>query len=377
MRIALSYLHANRRGGIERVMVECIRHLHARGHELEVVASSFDDGVVPAGVGRRLIPAAQRPNFLTFWQYHRGATRALAGDGRFDVHASFGSVSPTGGVMWVPSVHKASLVLLRERRGRPMRIAQALSPAHRALLRMEDEHWRKRKYLRLLAQTDDVRRQLEEFYGVPESDVDVLPLGYQPEEFNIERTAALRDEVREELGFAEDERVVLFVANELERKGFDTLARAVARLNEPQVRLLVVGAVDGSSQRGLLERAGLIDRVTFAGSFADVARAYAAADVFALPTRYEPWGLVIVEALASGVPVLTSRLAGAAVAVRDGDTGELVDQPQDEAEVEAALDRLLRRARPVPDPTVAASVQDYAWSKILDRYEAALIRASG
>ena len=117
-----------------------------------------------------------------------------------------------------------------------------------------------------------------------------------------------------------------------------------------------------------IARLGMTDRVQWTGPTNDVARYYAGADVFALPTQYEAWGLVIVEAMACGLPVLTSRLAGASIAVREAQTGFLLDDPRSVAEIAAKLDPLIAGVYPERE-VIAESVADYAWDRILIRYE--------
>ena len=121
---------------------------------------------------------------------------------------------------------------------------------------------------------------------------------------------------------------MLFVGNELERKGWDTLMTAVASLGDPRLRVLAAGRVAPETPPPF---------VRWAGADQDVEQLHAAADAFVLPSRYEPWGLVIVEALGSGLPVVTTRLAGAAVAVWDGETGRLLDDPDDVAALASAI----------------------------------------
>jgi UDP-glucose:(heptosyl)LPS alpha-1,3-glucosyltransferase len=99
-----------------------------------------------------------------------------------------------------------------------------------------------------------------------------------------------------------------------------------------------------------------------------VALLHAASDAFVLPTRYEPWGLVIVEALGSGLPVVTSQVAGAALAVRDGGTGRLIRNPEDPAELADAL-RWAFSDSPADANMIAASVRDYTWVEVIARYE--------
>ena len=173
--------------------------------------------------------------------------------------------------------------------------------------------------------------------------------------------------MRGELGIRDDEQVIVFVANELERKGFDTLVEATARLRKRPIRLLVVGRVDPDRYRPLVERHGLADRVTYTGSTDDPARFHAAAEAFALPTRYEPWGLVIVEALASGLPVVTTRLAGAARAVHEGRTGMLLESPDDPEELAATLEWALGDGPAAPE-VINASVDWLTWERVIGDY---------
>jgi len=102
---------------------------------------------------------------------------------------------------------------------------------------------------------------------------------------------------------------------------------------------------------------------------------YAAADVFALPTQYEAWGLVIVEAMASGLAVLTSRCAGAAVAVETGRTGLLLDDPASVAEIAEKL-RCLIEGNGFSPAEISASVARFEWAQVLRGYESILAQCA-
>jgi UDP-glucose:(heptosyl)LPS alpha-1,3-glucosyltransferase len=311
-------------------------------------------------------------------EYHRAASQALvkwSAQARTSpggaVHAAFGVACPPEGVLWVQSVHAEWIRLARATRGFVGRLKQRLNPFHPFILGLERGYYRGRQYRRLIALTPRVRNELIEHYAVPEADIALLPNGYNPQEFNPGRRAAERDVVRAELGYAADDKVLLFVANELERKGFFPLVEALATLREPQVKLLVVGRVSLDGQQSLLSRLGVQKQVRCIGPSADVGRYYAAADMFVLPTYYEAWGLVIVEAIASGLPVLTSRVAGAAVAVQEPLAGLLLDDPKDSIEIAAKLKRLLAAA-PADAGAISRSVEKYQWSVLLLDYEAIL-----
>jgi UDP-glucose:(heptosyl)LPS alpha-1,3-glucosyltransferase len=373
MRVALTYPDVTRAGGIERVVLECANYLVSRGHEARLLASRVEPGALDERVRVEHIQSPRKPDFMAMLRYRRRATDALAAAaGATDVHASFGSQSPRGGVLWVPSVHQAAMDMILSRRGFPGRLKQRVNPDHLTRLRLERDYYAGRTYAALIACTEQVRNELARYHAVPEQDVAVQPLGFDNSEFDVSRRNELRPGARAELGLGPGDRVVVFVANELERKGFDTLLRAIARLREPDLHLLVVGRVSPAGYAGELDRLGLGPRVRFVGPSSDIGYFHAAADAFALPTRYEPWGLVIIEALASGLPVVTTRLAGAAAAVEEGRAGWLLDDPDDVEGTAVGLDWALRGGAASPE-AISASVNGLAWPRVLERYESILL----
>jgi UDP-glucose:(heptosyl)LPS alpha-1,3-glucosyltransferase len=191
----------------------------------------------------------------------------------------------------------------------------------------------------------------------------------------LHRTQELRPSVRSELGYKAADHVVVFAANEFERKGFEPLLRAIALLSDRRVHLLAVGRLNPATYERRISHLGLSDRVRFTGPTNEVARYYAAADVFALPTQYEAWGLVVIEAMACGLPVLTSRLAGAAIAVQEGHGGYLLDDPRSSEEISLKLRRLLD-ARHASHQCIAESVAAYAWPRVLLDYERVLMECA-
>jgi glycosyltransferase involved in cell wall biosynthesis len=160
--------------------------------------------------------------------------------------------------------------------------------------------------------------------------VDVDALGAR-----VDGLRARRDELRARLGVGAEETLVLAVARLAPEKGLDTLAAAVARV--PGARLVVAGE---GLLRPELERRGVALLGHLEGDA--LLEAYAAADVFALLSRREPWGVVVNEAAAAGLPlVLSDRVGAARDLLRPGENGELVP-PDDVAAAAAALERLAR-----------------------------------
>lgn len=356
-------------------MVECANFLAGRGHEVHVISAEWDKDVLDPPVVRHPV-AVQGRSWMRVGGFARASRAALAAmQPAPEVHAAFGVHSPPDGVLWVQSVHKAWMEISRQQRNWRDRLKQRLNPFHKTILKYERAYYAGRLYRRLIALTDQVKHDLMRFYDVPADDIDVLPNGFSTAEFSPARRAE-RSLVRRSLGYGDRDRVVIFVANELERKGFAPLLRAIARLKDPSVHLLAVGRLDARAYAGEIERLGMSGAVKFTGPSSDVGRFYTAADVFALPTQYEAWGLVIVEAMASGLPVLTSRLAGAAVAVEEGRTGLLLDDPANVGEIQDKLASLLHGVPASPEQ-ISQSVQAYAWPVLLGRYEQLLLEAAG
>lgn len=375
MKIALSYPDVNLRGGVDRVIVESANQLARGGHDVHVLATNWTEGVLDPAVHRHHVPTRPRLDAMQALGFRREATRVLDGVD-WDVHGSFSALSPLGGAFWTPSVHRAAYDLMLARRGPSARLVQQVNPFHVVRLRLERELYAPGGYARVIALSERVKEEVHTHYDVPDEDVVVQPYGYDPAQFNVERRTELRERARSEHGYDDADRVVVFVANELERKGFDTLVAAIARLDDPSMRLLVVGRVDPHEYAALIAQHGLGDRIRFAGSSDDVAFHHAAADCFALPTRYEPWGLVIVEALASGLPVVTTAVAGAALAVRDGETGRLLQDADGATECAEALRWALSDDAPSPEH-VNASVDWLRWERVIDDYVAILRRSFG
>jgi len=249
---------------------------------------------------------------------------------------------------------------------------------HPALLRLEAQHFRDRRYRRVIALSVQVREALNRYYGVPAEDVDILPNGYSPLEFNPDVRASARKNMRDRLCLKEDQVVMLFVANELQRKGFSTVLNAIGRLNRPDIKLLVVGRVDENMVMSLAAGAGLSDQVMACGPTDNVPGYHAAADLFVLPTQYEAFCLAILEALGSGLPVITSAVPGARDAIVPGVNGALIANPDDGAELAVTLEPYMERTyRDGISEHTPQTVEAYQWPKLMSRYEEILLRYAG
>jgi UDP-glucose:(heptosyl)LPS alpha-1,3-glucosyltransferase len=192
--------------------------------------------------------------------------------------------------------------------------------------------------------------------------------------YHPDNRARYRAQARAEVAAPADAWLALFAGSGFERKGLMTAVEALARLGDTRARLLVLGKGDVRPYQAMAERLGVAARVTWLGPRPDIERWYAAADALVLPTRYEPFGNVHLEALASGLPVVTTTQAGGAEAVNPA-CGAVVE-PRDPAALAAALERL--RAMDRSDLTAAsrAAAELFTYARQVSEFEAIYRRIS-
>ena len=199
---------------------------------------------------------------------------------------------------------------------------------HEPAARIEAERSLVHDVDRVVVATEHEMRLLGELYGVPSRSVAVIPPGVDRERFRPRD----RMTARAELGLDADARILLS-AGRIERpKGLDVLIEALGEMTvRDGVQLLIIGGDERSTAelarlRRIAVDAGVSDLVRFVGSVPheQIGAYYNAADVVVMPSRYESFGLVAAEAMASGVPVVASRVGGLASTVADGNTGYLI-----------------------------------------------------
>lgn len=211
------------------------------------------------------------------------------------------------------------------------RMMLAFSPIHMTLLFLEEEMFKSARLKKVVANSRMCKDDIIRHYGLPEDKICVIYNGIDPA-----RYAAIdgdkRRGFREALRIPADAFVILFVGSGFERKGLMTLVRALGLLKEKgDVRLVVAGKGRPGPYLKEAARLGAAGRVTFAGPVKDPIEFYGAADVFALPSMYEPFSNSCLEAMASGLPVVTTTANGASEIITDGVNGGVITDPFDAA----------------------------------------------
>jgi UDP-glucose:(heptosyl)LPS alpha-1,3-glucosyltransferase len=207
-------------------------------------------------------------------------------------------------------------------------LVHRLSRKHQGLLRLESSMFQERKAEQVIANSQLVKDEIFNFYCYRPDKIDIVRNGVPLDQFRFE--SGLREKARGELRLEEDEMAVLFVGSGWERKGLRFAIEAVESLGNPKMRLLVVGR--GSKDRYLSTT------VQFCGELADLRPIYAAADIFLLPSIYDPFSNACLEAMAAGLPVITTRANGFSEIMEDRIHGSIVDCGSDIVDLQSGLD---------------------------------------
>ena len=335
MRIGLVLDRYDRRlGGVEQWTAQLADRLLARGHELHIVARSVAATELRPRLTPHLLPALG--SRLALADAAAGLLRGLHLDVIHDM--GFGwycdVLQPHGGSR--AAANGQNLLLAPAWTRLFKRAAAPLLPRYREFSRLCAKQYgpppEDRPGRIVIAISKMVRRDLVRHHGVPLDDVRLVYNGVDALRFSPDLRQTHRSPVRRALGLAGGSTLFLTVAHNFRLKGVPTLLRAMTLLRATGRRHLAL-AVVGGKRIGPWQRAarrlGIADAVRFVGPVDDPTPYYAAADVYVQPTFYDPCSLVVLEALACGLPVVTSRFNGAGELMTPGVHGEVVNDPAD------------------------------------------------
>jgi UDP-glucose:(heptosyl)LPS alpha-1,3-glucosyltransferase len=339
------------RGGAETYVYQFAGDLLAAGHAVHLVAMAF--GSTP----RRAYTHRVMRRGLTRWdrdmRFARAAGRAVrqAGlDVTVAVGRTFGAdvLQPHGGTLL--GSRRQNLLVLRGGLLRALKDGfDSINPRIRTQLWIESRQYMARPAPEVVAISRMVMDDMRNFYHVPEERLHLVYNGVDLARFSPAVCEAKRAEARREFSLMPDEVCFLEVAHNFRLKGVRELIEAASRLDRNKKwRVIVIGKASAKPYLELAEELGCADRFIFPGASPDPVPAYAACDVYVQPTWYDPCSLVVLEALACGRPVITTRFNGASELIVSGREGLLIDTPEQVDLLADAMDRLLdpdRRAR--------------------------------
>lgn len=377
MRIALVVRGFHLSGGISRYVVELAKY-YSINHEVHVYAGHIDTSLL-AGVIYHRVPMVsfgylRRRKLFALNSIFEESTFMLFSylmikHKNYDIVHNNGDYIGLSHVYTAHSCHKAWLSLFRKTAPSFIEYLKksTINPLHMILLFIE-----KLTYLRsdkIIAISNGVKNEIIQSYHVPESRITVIPHGVNVDEFNIQKNEEIRSRMRRMYQIGSGDVVIIFPAHEFKRKGLSKLIHAVSAMSALNIKILVVGRDDPQPFLSLAEDLQCSGRVIFAGPTSSIADFFNASDMLVFPTTYEPFGLIITEAMASGLPVIVSRCAGAAELITDGVDGLLINDPEDVDKIRSHIQYLYDcvERRIAMGNAARQTVLKYSWTHIAQK----------
>ena len=360
MKIAIVRQRYNPYGGAERFVERALGALAGEGAEVTLITRNWD-GAPRAGFkqitcdppyGRLLGGRVARDRSFA------ACAQAEMLRGGFDITQSHERIPGCMIFRAGDGVHAAWLMHRARVLGPLQRLAQRISPYHRYVLAAERSMFEHPALQAVICNSPMVADEIGRYYGVDRSRLQVIYNGVDTAAFHPNLAAEFRGVTRMQASIPAAAPVLLFVGSGFERKGVPALLRAFALASNKGAHLVIVGA-DRKFRvmRILAAKLGLGERVHFTGPLKDVRPWYGAADGFVLPTLYDPCPNAALEALACGLPVVTSTTCGAQAWIRSGENGWVVDA-LDKSTLAARLDDLCALAGNVAARRAARAIAE-------------------
>ena len=207
-----------------------------------------------------------------------------------------------------------------------------LNPFHQLILKLEKSIFESGQCKKIVAISKMVKKDILENYKCPPENIAVVYNGVDLKRFHPDNKNTYRKLIREKLGIPESSTLILFVGSGFERKGLQFLLQSTAYLKDKNWRLLLMG-------KGKFEKymrfapADKRTQIIAKEPDPEIEKYYAAADIFILPSIYEPFGNANLEALATGLPVITTEYCGAADIINNKNNGLVVKDPFNPEEI--------------------------------------------
>lgn len=357
-KIAILIENFDKKGGSERRTYELVKQLKQRGHNITVFANSWSNIPTFEGEGINFVkvPMTRWPfRFMAPLTYAFFADKAVRKEDFDIIHSQTRTycqdVATLGGGCHRAWIDEGSSLKL-------------LDPFHKAVLSIEKRQFQNGNYKRIIVNSKLSKNGILKYYPVPEERIKVIYNGVDTVRFNPINKEKYKTEIRKKHNLSDNDFMILYVGSGFKRKGVSYLIEAVARLgndsiNKNRIRLLIVGKDNLWPYKRLAAGFGIDKNIIFVDYASETERYYAASDIFVLPTFFDPFANVTLEAMASGIPVITTKKNGASEIIEDGKDGFVINTPLE-------IDALTEKIRALLNPELRKEAGDKARKKAMN-----------
>lgn len=367
MKILQVMREINKRGGIARGVYELSNKL-SKDHDIHLLTNRYTaiEGVTAHTYWLPPFPFSLKIGYNSVQTFKYLSKHSAD----YDIVASHDAESSHCDILHKHSVYKTVLEQQLKTRDLKYKILKRLDPRAAIVLDIENDVVENSKHI--IAVSETIKNQLIKEYDISKNKVSVVHNGVNINEFHPNFKHQFRYPIRKKHKIKPTDTVLLFVGFEWERKGLEPLIKSLSQVNRKRVKLLVVGRGDTQKFQDIANKNGVGGKVIFAGTTHNMQQYYGASDLFVFPTHYEPFGLVITEAMAAGLPVITTSVAGAAELVNP--LNGLILKHTTPTEIAGNINHILDNDLE-NEMSIAAreTAEEYNWSnqaeKILEIYE--------
>lgn len=323
------------RGGGERYAVNLSVGLAKAGHDVHVFAHQWES-TADQQLAFHKVPIFTAFSSAKNLSFARNCQKMLSSE-QFDIIHSLSQTYSQDVYRMGDGIHRHWLKIQTPVPYR--RILKTMTPRQQVILYLERRTFHPSNYLMMIANSRLGKRHAITYFNVPEEKIEVIYNGVDHAHFHPGLRNAYNVLMRKNLGIPNNIPVVLFIARNFKRKGLASLIKALPLLHQRRIpaKLLVVGRGDSAPYQHLANQVDCGDSLLFVGETDQVAQYYGVGDLLALPTLYDPFSNVCLEALASGIPVVTTQENGAAEIIKPGKTGYVMSDPADCGELAGAI----------------------------------------
>jgi len=339
MKIALVHIKHAGDGGIEKYLNNLSSHLADKGHDVTIVCRRHEEPHHPKVKFIKLKPFALGPAHRT-WTFAKAVEKHVQ-QVKYDVVYGLGKTWSQDIIRLGFGLHETYLQQAHVYSRSPMQIKLGRDRiVNKVELAIERKAFANPKLKKVITNSKMVAEDVKRRYQLPDDRIEVIYNGVDLERFNPNNRIKYRNAIRSELGISDQDFVLLYLGTNYGRKGLDRLLNAMPALvkQKPFIKLIVVGygsRIDEFKQ--IAEKLGVSSNVIFAGGRRDTEALYSASDLFVLPTRFDPFANTTIEAMASGLPVITTIENGAHELITSRVEGEVLNDGDDEAQFSEVL----------------------------------------
>lgn len=347
-------------GGAEMVAFNLSKRLSENGYDVHVVTSSSDVKINDVNINIIKVGSFFSPwKILSFQRKVKKFTEK----GSFDIVYSLCQVYPLdiyragGGIQkhWMRVQYPITFI-------RTLKYLTSL--VHLAMRWLEEQIFKEGNCKIYITNSSLIKEQIIEYFNISSEKIRVIYNGVDTTRFNPE-IKVYRRAMRDKYKIGNDEIVLLFISNNWERKGLSTIIESLPKTEIEKIRVVIVGRGGKRKYISLLKKRRIgLDKLIFTGSSEEIEKYYGMADIFVLPSRYEPFSNVCLEAMACALPVITTKMNGASELIRNGVNGFILNDWRD-PHILADLIKILSQyqIREEIGEKAAETAKEYTWER--------------